>query len=64
MVRYLAMIGETKREVLNKEVWTLDTKQPDVPYIKLKIKVIKIETKFDHERKKRRIKNRRDNSIV
>ena len=54
MIRYLTLIDETKKEKLQNEVWCLNKKPPEVPYLKIKIKVIGEEKKYALERPKKR----------
>ncbi len=64
MVRYVSIIGDSEFETLVKQrfegpVWCLDKKPPEVPYIKLKIKIIEKEDHYARERRPRKPKKRR-----
>ena len=50
MIRYLTFYGGKEREVLDEDVWVPLNEKPEVPYVKLEIKVREIETRFMRDR--------------
>lgn len=53
MIRYLARIDEGE-ELLDKEIWYVQKTLPDLPYYKIRIKIIKRENRFIQDRPKKR----------
>lgn len=60
--RYMSIIpdtGQTKNTVFENNIYCLDKEKPNTPYIKVRITLIEYESKFDHERKNKRLFKRR-----
>lgn len=51
MIRYISRTREAGKEVFDNPVWCLTEKPPDVPYYKIKVKIIATENRYGHERK-------------
>lgn len=53
MTKYISNTGEGK-EIFNKDVWFPLNKPPKVPYYKIRIKIIKTEKRYIHNRPKKK----------
>jgi hypothetical protein len=49
MTKYLSRIDQGK-EIFDEDVWCPDNAKPDTPYYKIRIKIIKTENRYSHER--------------
>ncbi len=58
-IAYLSLVGsgnrfnKTAEENFNQDVYILQETIPDIPYLKIEIKVIKKETRYNNDRKKK-----------